>query len=755
MQPIATSPQPGPAARPASRARTGEGARAPEAAAARGAGPRADTRRRPATARIRRRRGGARDALAARLGRRHGRRRHGSRLSGRIALWLLSVGALPLLAQQHSPDASRQLVEGEVELQIATLLQLSESHRQMNPELAVSYAERGLALATQADDVDSRAALSMQLGHLWSDRGKQNSALPHYLAALEIYRGLDDFEATTEALNAVGVAYYYMGFFHTSLEHHLEALARRETRGDVDKTAKSLNNIGLVYFGNGDYAEAVTFFRRALDLKREGSEIESVTKTLSNLGYAHYHLEQWDEARRYQDEALELSESIAYDKGIAYALAIIGDIERARGRPRPAFDAYARSLALYRDSGDQHGVVMVLKNLGAVHRDLGDLDAAVDRLVEATDLGREIGAKPHVRDAYELLSTIRGEQGDFAEALAVFKRFETFKDDILNELSQRQLAEMQVRYEAQQRAREIELLRRNNASKAMAIKRHVQLRRALVLGLVLAAVGAALLGVLYRQNRLANRLLAAKNQEAESARADALEASRAKSRFLANMSHELRTPMTAIIGYSDILIEDAEAADNEELLVDLRKIRGAGKHLMSLINDVLDLSKIEAGKMTLTSTTFDIEELIDSVLITIQPLADKNRNRLEVSPREGLGSLTADETKLRQALFNLLANACKFCQDGDVTLEVERRGGRGDRRVAFKVTDTGIGMTPEQLARIFQEFEQADTSTQTRYGGTGLGLSISRRFTRLMGGDISATSQPGEGSTFVLEIPAG
>jgi len=242
-------------------------------------------------------------------------------------------------------------------------------------------------------------------------------------------------------------------------------------------------------------------------------------------------------------------------------------------------------------------------------------------------------------------------------------------------------------------------------------------------------------------------------EEARSARAVALEASQAKSRFLANMSHELRTPMNAIIGYSEMLIEDAEDAGDEELIDDLRKIRTAGKHLLALINDVLDLSKIEAGKMTLAVETFDVAVLVDGVVTTIQPLADRNRDRLDVSLRGDLPTMTSDETKLRQVLFNLLSNACKFTEDGDVRLEVERRGGEGGERLVFRVEDSGIGMTAEQAERVFEEFAQADSSTQRRYGGTGLGLAISRRFARLMGGDLAVTSRPGEGSTFILELP--
>jgi signal transduction histidine kinase len=243
-------------------------------------------------------------------------------------------------------------------------------------------------------------------------------------------------------------------------------------------------------------------------------------------------------------------------------------------------------------------------------------------------------------------------------------------------------------------------------------------------------------------------------EEVQRARAAALEASQAKSRFLANMSHELRTPMNAIIGYSEMLIEDAGEAADEQVVADLGKIRTAGKHLLALINDVLDLSKIEAGKTTLSAETFDLAPLVETVATTIQPLADRNRNRLEVVLPAVLGAMMADETKVRQILVNLLSNACKFTEGGTVRLRVARRGPAREERVVFTVEDTGIGMTPEQLEMVFEEFTQADASTQRRFGGTGLGLAISRRFARMMGGDITVTSRPGEGSTFTLELPA-
>ncbi|HKX02301.1 MAG TPA: GAF domain-containing protein, partial [Methylomirabilota bacterium] len=231
-------------------------------------------------------------------------------------------------------------------------------------------------------------------------------------------------------------------------------------------------------------------------------------------------------------------------------------------------------------------------------------------------------------------------------------------------------------------------------------------------------------------------------------------ADRHKSEFLANMSHELRTPLNAIIGYSEMLQEDAADLGAEQFTEDLGRINAAGKHLLELINAVLDLSKIEAGKMELYLETFDVGGLVRDIAAVIQPLAAKNTNRLELRGPDEAGTMRADQTKVRQALFNLLSNACKFTDRGTVSLAVSRETADGCEMVVFRVSDTGIGMTLEQLGRLFEAFSQADAATTRRYGGTGLGLALSRRLCRMMGGDVSVESEAGRGSTFTIRLPA-
>jgi len=230
-------------------------------------------------------------------------------------------------------------------------------------------------------------------------------------------------------------------------------------------------------------------------------------------------------------------------------------------------------------------------------------------------------------------------------------------------------------------------------------------------------------------------------------------ANRAKSEFVANMSHELRTPLNAVIGYSEMLQEVAEERGEQDMLSDLRRIQTAGKHLLGLINDVLDLSKIEAGKVQLSTERFAVAPVVHDVVGTLQPLVEKNANRLHVACEEGLGCMVADQTRTRQVLFNLLSNACKFTERGTIRLEAKRARSESANWVEFRVVDTGIGMSREQIDRLYRPFMQADASTTRKYGGTGLGLAISRRLCQMMGGSLSVESQLGKGSAFTVRLP--
>ncbi|NOX91252.1 MAG: HAMP domain-containing histidine kinase [Gammaproteobacteria bacterium] len=258
---------------------------------------------------------------------------------------------------------------------------------------------------------------------------------------------------------------------------------------------------------------------------------------------------------------------------------------------------------------------------------------------------------------------------------------------------------------------------------------------------------------LKNQNITLEKRVRNRTMELAEARDKAIEASKTKSRFLANMSHELRTPLNAIIGYSELLMEDAIDKNNKSSYGDLHKVNNAGVHLLSLINNILDLSKIEAGKIDLYLEAFTVGTMVSDVQSVIEPLAKKNNNTFRVDCPESVGSMCSDETKIRQSLLNLISNACKFTKDGEVTLVVRPHKLGNHEGISFCVSDQGIGMTKNQVNNLFREFTQADSSTTREYGGTGLGLAISKHFCEMMGGYISVESVKDEGSVFTMFLP--
>ena len=260
----------------------------------------------------------------------------------------------------------------------------------------------------------------------------------------------------------------------------------------------------------------------------------------------------------------------------------------------------------------------------------------------------------------------------------------------------------------------------------------------------------ARIGAILEKKRLRDQLfdeIEEKNRQLELA-------SQNKSQFVSSMSHELRTPLNAIIGLTEMMVTNAARFGTEKALEPLKRVNAAGAHLLGLINQVLDLSKIEAGKLELNPESVNLAPLIDEVVGTAGQLADKNKNRLVVEAEQNLGAVTTDPMRLRQILLNLLGNACKFTKEGEVKLKARRIANGGDW-IELAVSDTGIGMTPEQQAKLFAEFTQADSLTARKFGGTGLGLAISRKLARLMGGDVTVASELGKGSEFTVRLPGG
>jgi len=412
-------------------------------------------------------------------------------------------------------------------------------------------------------------------------------------------------------------------------------------------------------------------------------------------------------------------------------------VERWRSHTRQAFlarlgdeippDAEAWNTAL----AELLARYPALATLAPVERQLDTLWERTGRWREAFDRVRaSLEREPAPAQAQRLLRELRSllaERDRIIQSLRTqFQHLDRFQQDFMAQLRE---------------------AHRNNAM-AMEQALTVVWQRALLLGGLSTATFLFL--ALWISRLLGKEMTVLQEaREAQAARAAAEAATQAKSEFLANMSHELRTPLNAIIGYSEMIREDAEALEQPDMMADVDRISAAGRHLLGIINDILDISKIEAGKLELRPEVFQVRTLLDEVATTVQPLIREHANTLAVYCAVNVGSMTADLGKVRQILLNLLSNASKFTEEERITVKVHREG----EEIVFQVIDRGVGIEAAQLARLFQPFTQVDSSHSRRHGGTGLGLAICRYFAELMGGEITAVSAPGEGSTFTVRLP--
>ncbi|HEV2129833.1 MAG TPA: response regulator [Longimicrobiaceae bacterium] len=590
------------------------------------------------------------------------------------------------------PDLTTNPVE-----RVDALNERAKAARHSDPSNALEWATEAREFAERIGYTEGRAQALEHLGAAHVSLVQYAASLPLARELLEIYQRLGDPAGIARAYNALFLANYYLGDYDEGIECLLRAQEISEQQGDGYGTARALNNLAIIYLDMGRLDEGAHYLTRCAELAEAHGLHELRGLALSNLAEIQIRRGDYEQARNSVSEGLESyrAADLQGEEPRPYfradALRILGLAQLRLGTLEEARASLEEARQVARGCGDPRTEITAGMAFAELALLQGKGDAARAYAEEAVRLAREIREKTLIVDSLEMLVRVHKELQDWQAALEAHE----------------QLAE--ARHEVVQQ--EVDTRVRN------------------------------------QRLRLETERARAEAQAAEAA-------NQAKSQFLANMSHELRTPLNAIIGYSEMLIEEAEELGQAELVPDLEQIRAAGKHLLGLINDVLDLSKVEAGKMELYLERFEVAPLIHEVASTVRPLIEKRGNMLTL--RLGaLGQMRADSTKVRQILLNLLSNAGKFTEQGTITLSAEReKDAQGGEWILFQVSDTGIGMTPEQLTQLFTPFTQADASTTRRYGGTGLGLTISKHFAEMMGGTITVESEPGMGTTFTVHLPA-
>ncbi len=591
--------------------------------------------------------------------------------------------------------------------------------RQGNYASALAMHFNALELATKTGDKFVMAKALTGIGIIYMHQLQFAEALSHLKHSLRLREEIGDRRGIADSCTYIGAAYLNQNNDPEALLQHFKALKIREEIGDKEGLASSYESIGMVYRRQANYPEALANFFACLKIREDtrgpGSQMEDkpgIAAVHNMIGVIYTLQGNYPSASFHLDISLQLNKEIGFKEGIARALHNLGRIHyEQKDYPKALSDSLA-GLKILEEVKSRLGICGSTIFLGKIHTALKEYGTASAYLDRGLKLANEINSKSQRKEALESWYELKKAEGDAVAALSFHEQFREAEKELMNEESIKKITGLQFSYQIDKKEQEVVFERK----KKEALQE-------------------------------ANELLAQQKKEAEFQQQRAEQSERSKQMFLANMSHEIRTPLNAIMGVTNLLLSSAQNNKNHSYL---QAVKHSSDSLLVVINDILDLSKIEAGKLILEDTPFNLKHQLEMLAQMFELKVDEKNLPLYVDWEAGIPEiLTGDQNRLNQVLINLLGNAFKFTHKGKVSLAVKSQG---RNKYRFSVTDTGIGIAPEKLEAIFENFNQADTSTTRQYGGTGLGLTISKQLVELMGGHITVKSKPGKGSEFSFTI---
>jgi signal transduction histidine kinase/CheY-like chemotaxis protein len=631
------------------------------------------------------------------------------------------------------------------------LIRLSETHRASNPYASAYYAEKAVRLGTRKNQLDAVVKGNLLLGILLEEKNNTADAYRYYQRAIKIATDIKDSSLISQCYRSIGVIYKRLELFEKSIDYLSKALKYAEnSERDLRQLIGCRNVIGHVYMDWFDKTKKKTYFESAIktydsanDLCRDGNKYQALSHGYANLANA------WMLRYKNFNDAYDIKKSLALSyQGLNFSLDMkhpewtpihyinIGEANYYSGYNDSAITYYNKALLLHKKLNNQGWFEAVHRDMALAYRAKGDIDNAIKYIKEAIDDGMKYHATASA-DNYRILSELYSLKKDYINAFDAYKRFKEKENIDINSKRTLQLERLQIEYDNTIKDREIEYL---NQKKRMAEEKLSKNRLYNLLIIISLALVVFICVFLFINSKNLKR----SKELSDSARI-------MQEQFLANTSHEIRTPMNGIQGMVNLLLESPL---NQSQRQQLETIKTSSNHLLRIINDLLDLSKIKAGKIEFVKNTFEIAPIVNLIKELMLPLAEHKGLKLKfrIDP-SAEGFFLGDDIRLEQILINLVSNAVKYTETGDIELLVYGEAAGNEKKLFFKITDSGIGIPKKKLGIIFDSFVQLENAGRRRHGGAGLGLSITKQLVELQKGSITVNSSPGKGSEFLFWIP--